>query len=140
MNSTTRKTNHTEIRQFRQRLDSYRAEALEFLHRVEQERQSLEENRPSETGDFCIETASREYLFERSSQQRQRLRRLETALRRIDSGTFGECTACGDEINHKRLVAMPWTEYCLPCQEERERRARSPYSADEGGLNESSMR
>lgn len=140
MNASTRKTAKTEIRQFKQRLESYREEALTFLHRVEKERQSLDENRPAEVGDFCIQTASREHLFERSSQQRQLLRRVGTALGRIESGTFGECVACGGQINHKRLVAMPWTEYCLQCQEERERWTNTPHVADNGGRNESSMR
>lgn len=140
MNSSTRKTGNAEIRYFRQRLDSYREEALAFLHRVEEEGQRLNDNRPSDVGDFCTQTASREYLFERSSQQRQLLRRVEMALRRIESGAYGECIACSDKINHKRLVAMPWTEYCLQCQEERERWARTPQSAASGRRDESSMR
>jgi len=140
MNSSTRRTAKTEIRQFKERLESYRAEALAFLHRVEEERQNLDNNRPSEAGDFCVQTASREYLFERSSQQRQLLRRVEAALRRIESGTFGECVACGDEINRKRLAAMPWTEFCLQCQEEREQWTRTPYLVENGGRNDGPMR
>jgi DnaK suppressor protein len=140
MNSSTRRTAKTEIRQFKERLDAYRQEALAFLHRVEEERQNLDNNRPSEVGDFCVQTASREYLFERSSQQRQMLRRVEAALRRIDSGAFGECVACGDEINQKRLAAMPWTEFCLRCQEEREQWTRTPHLVENGVRSDGSMR
>ena len=139
MNRNTRKPTKTDIRQIKQRLESDRKEALTFLHRVEQERQNLDDSRPAEMGDFCIQTASREYLFERSSQQRQLLRRVEAALRRIESGTFGECVACGDEINHKRLAAMPWTDYCIRCQEDRERHTTPPHASDNVGRSENSV-
>lgn len=140
MSSSTRITAKAEIRQFKEKLDSYREEALAFLQRVDEERQNLDNNRPSEVGDFCVQTASREYLFERSSQQRQLLRKVEAALRRIESGTFGECVACGDEINRKRLAAMPWTEFCLHCQEEREQWTRTPHLVQDGGRNDGPMR
>ena len=39
------------------------------------------------------------------------------ALDRIREGTFGECIACGTEINPKRLEAVPWTRHCIECQE-----------------------
>ena len=45
---------------------------------------------------------------------------VETALQRIREGEFGECTNCGNEINAKRLEAVPWTRYCIECQEKRE--------------------
>ena len=139
MKGSTRRAK-ADIQQLKQRLESYREEALTFLRRVEEERQNLDENRPAEVGDFCIQTASREYLFERSSQQRQLLRRVEAALRRIQSGRFGECVSCGDEINHKRLAAMPWTDYCLRCQEDREQWTTTPHAVDNGQRNDSSMR
>jgi DnaK suppressor protein len=42
------------------------------------------------------------------------------ALERIREGSFGECIACGDEINPKRLEAVPWTRHCIECQEKAE--------------------
>ncbi len=129
MHLTAKKMGHTEIQRFKGTLESYREEALDFLRRVEQERRGMDSDRSQDAGDLCVETSSREYLFERSSQQRQLVHRVERALRRIQSGTFGECIACGDGINRKRLNAMPWTEYCLSCQEEREQWAETSQAA-----------
>jgi DnaK suppressor protein len=42
---------------------------------------------------------------------------VEAALKRISEGTFGECLNCGQEINAKRLEALPWVRYCISCQE-----------------------
>ena len=38
---------------------------------------------------------------------------VETALERIDSGSYGTCTVCGAAIAPARLEAMPATPYCI---------------------------
>ena len=42
---------------------------------------------------------------------------MESALERIRTGAFGQCISCGSDINVKRLEAVPWTRYCIACQE-----------------------
>jgi RNA polymerase-binding transcription factor len=126
MKSITQTLSKTDVKRFRDQLESQRAEAEHLLRRTEEEQKGLAAGRPPELGDFCIESATREYLFERVSQQRRLLNRIERSLEHIRSGTFGECIACGEEIPRKRLDAMPWTEYCLQCQDERERMTRLP--------------
>jgi RNA polymerase-binding transcription factor DksA len=41
------------------------------------------------------------------------LEEVEGALARIDAGTYGMCTVCGDEIAAARLEAMPATPFCI---------------------------
>jgi len=45
------------------------------------------------------------------------LKAVNGALDQIDAGTFGQCRNCGQEIGGKRLEAIPWTRYCIACQE-----------------------
>jgi DnaK suppressor protein len=45
------------------------------------------------------------------------LRNVRAALRRIQEGTFGICQECDDDIATKRLVAVPWAQFCIRCQE-----------------------
>jgi DnaK suppressor protein len=45
------------------------------------------------------------------------LRSVAAAMRRLDAGTFGVCIQCEEEINPKRLAAVPWTPLCITCQE-----------------------
>ena len=45
------------------------------------------------------------------------LRMVEEALDRVQSGDFGVCLACEQPIPSKRLQALPWARYCVPCQE-----------------------
>ncbi len=45
------------------------------------------------------------------------LREIEDALLRIDDGTYGTCLECEHPISMKRLDALAWARYCVPCQE-----------------------
>jgi len=49
------------------------------------------------------------------------LRRVRSALTRMAGGTYGACLRCEVEINGKRLAAVPWTAYCIKCQEAADR-------------------
>ena len=42
---------------------------------------------------------------------------VEAALGRISNGSFGECLHCGQDISANRLTAVPWSRYCITCQE-----------------------
>jgi DnaK suppressor protein len=57
----------------------------------------------------------------------QQLGLIDEALDRIHAGDYGMCLACGDPIPAKRLRAVPWARYCVPCQE---REASSPTVMD----------
>jgi len=46
---------------------------------------------------------------------------LAEALNRLDSGSYGVCVACDEEISQKRLLAVPEALRCTRCQEEAER-------------------
>jgi RNA polymerase-binding transcription factor DksA len=45
------------------------------------------------------------------------LRLIEEALVRLDQGEYGYCQGCGGPIAPNRLQSVPWTPYCLRCQE-----------------------
>ena len=49
------------------------------------------------------------------------LKSIQEALKRMDRGEYGECVRCGEDINEKRLLAVPWATLCIQCQEEAER-------------------
>ena len=44
------------------------------------------------------------------------VRRLRSAIGRIDDGSYGICLECEEEIAPKRLKAIPWAELCIDCQ------------------------
>jgi DnaK suppressor protein len=63
-----------------------------------------------------------------------RLREVQAALRRMDTGTFGVCIDCEENINVKRLAAIPWAGYCIVCQEAADREQETSWSETETSL------
>lgn len=49
------------------------------------------------------------------------LRQVGAALRRLADGSYGFCLDCGEPIDERRLLALPATPFCTPCQSVRER-------------------
>lgn len=49
------------------------------------------------------------------------LRQVVAALRRVADGSYGYCLDCGEEIDERRLFAMPATPFCTACQAIHER-------------------
>jgi DnaK suppressor protein len=45
------------------------------------------------------------------------LQAIEEALGRIESGSYGVCRDCGQQVAPARLEAIPWTRVCISCKE-----------------------
>ncbi|MGH9510759.1 MAG: TraR/DksA family transcriptional regulator [Terriglobales bacterium] len=95
-----------------------------MLTRLGEEARNLDDDSPQDSADQSISSVSKESLFQQSSQRRRSVRLIEAALHRIQEGTFGVCDACGRDIQIRRLDALPWTQFCLRCQEKREEEAQ----------------
>ncbi len=71
--------------------------------------------------DKAASAYSKELNFSLSDAERETLKLVEDALRRIEENSYGQCTNCAQVIGEKRLKAVPWTRYCIDCQEMQER-------------------
>jgi DnaK suppressor protein len=63
----------------------------------------------------------RELAIRNLDREANLLRQVRDALRRINDGSYGVCMHCEEEIKPKRLDAVPWTKYCIRCQEAADR-------------------
>lgn len=116
------------IEQIKRKLELRKRESLQFLRRLSQETRCAEIESSFDDADRCTADLEKESLFERSSQQRTHLRLIEAALSRIESGSFGVCVGCAEQIQPRRLEAIPWTQFCLACQEELEQEVHASLS------------
>ena len=57
---------------------------------------------------------------ETGRRRRQQLIQIEAALKRIESGDYGYCEECGEEIAAKRLAIDPTALFCIDCASARE--------------------
>lgn len=60
---------------------------------------------------------TKEFLLSLSDAERERLELIDEALKRIETSEYGICLRCHQEISRKRLNVVPWTSYCIACQE-----------------------
>lgn len=49
------------------------------------------------------------------------LHEIDTAISRLEAGTYGVCVSCGADIPEARLVATPTVQTCIACQEQIEK-------------------
>jgi DnaK suppressor protein len=71
--------------------------------------------------DMAANAYTKELLMSMSTNDRQLLQSIDTALDRIDDGDYGKCANCGQPIQEKRLEAVPWARHCIRCQDMIER-------------------
>ncbi len=64
-------------------------------------------------GEIASATLNREIDYTLGSHSEQVLSEIEAALKRIEDGSYGTCTACGKEIASERLEAYPWASLCI---------------------------
>jgi DnaK suppressor protein len=71
-------------------------------------------------GDLASETHDREVEYGLEENADEVVAEIDAALKRIDDGTYGICTACGNPIAPERLEARPWATLCIDDQRRRE--------------------
>lgn len=113
------------LNKFKEILEQRREEVVGQAAKVGQPVYSFEaEDLPDE-----VDLASTESFQNMSIRLRGRdqvlLRKIEKALHKIESGEYGICEECGEEIGERRLEARPVTDLCIRCKEEQERVERS---------------
>jgi DnaK suppressor protein len=65
-------------------------------------------------------TLGREIDYTLGENSGQVLAAIDSALKRIDAGTYGTCVSCGEQIRHERLEATPWASLCIDCKRKAE--------------------
>jgi DnaK suppressor protein len=70
--------------------------------------------------DTASQTAEKEMYFELASSDKNTINAINDAIAKIESKNYGKCECCDNPIPIERLEAIPWTRYCIQCQEEAE--------------------
>ena len=104
----------------RKRLLAKQEELLRLVSKSEQDGRHVDEEITQDIADKAANSYTKEFLFHQSDDNRQILQLVNEALDRIKSGEFGVCLACQEEVQQKRLEAVPWARHCIECQEKQE--------------------
>lgn len=106
---------------FKKRLEDRQRELRQTVSRTTQDGREADTESAQDIADRAAQSYTKEFLFHQSNNERQLLQMVEGALTRIHEGNFGQCISCGNDINPKRLEAVPWTRHCIVCQEKLEK-------------------
>src|SRR5579859_5807599 len=105
---------------YKKKLLARREELTKTIARTQEEGRTADEDPTVDLADKAANSYTKEFLFGQTHNDRSLLALVDEALTRIREETFGECVACQQELQQKRLEAVPWTRYCISCQEKKE--------------------
>ncbi len=107
-----------DLDNFKKTLEEKKSELIQLLQKTQSDGREIDsESEAMDIVDKASSSYTKEFMFSRSNQERLFIQAIEEALQRIDDGSFGECSNCGEIVNKKRLEAVPWAKLCLACQE-----------------------
>ena len=107
----------TEINKYKAMLESKQAELSAGLRN----REDIAIEKTPDAIDEVQLAGERELAIRNLDRESNLLRNVKGALVRIADGSYGVCMHCEEDIKIKRLDAVPWTKYCIRCQEAADR-------------------
>jgi DnaK suppressor protein len=117
-----------DIEQLRDRMLEERQRVVDAIDNIHAENPGTIGEETEETtfqdnhlGDIATATFDREMASTLEDNSTHVLTEIDAALKRIDEGTFGVCTRCGQPIDAERLEALPWATLCIEDKRKQER-------------------
>jgi RNA polymerase-binding protein DksA len=100
--------------------------AISYLHEenpgtIEDETEEIVGSSDNHLAETASVTLDREIDYSLEENSGHVLTAIESALARLDDGSFGRCRSCGGAIAEERLEALPWATECIDCKRRGER-------------------
>jgi DnaK suppressor protein len=112
----TKKEKHA----YQKTLLAQKEKIVRTLSQLNTESKEVETGIAQDVVDKAESSYTKEFLLSLSNAEREQLALIDDALRRLKTKEFGICQMCAKTIGKKRLGALPWTAYCIDCQQKKE--------------------
>ncbi len=111
-----------KLEYFRKKLIDWRTKLIQEATRAIEggEFQSSEIHR--DFIDRAADETDRAFVARIRNREKKLINKINSTIRKIDSGDFGYCEECGSEIGFKRLDARPVASLCIECKKEQEKK------------------
>src|SRR2546425_5728861 len=109
-----------KTQKFRQRLLEEYQKLIRSINRNRLAEEEIKLENTEDEGDLATISHNKELLYNLHESDFARLRFIGEAIKALDRGQYGKCVHCGNDINERRLLAVPWAALCIRCQEETE--------------------
>lgn len=114
-----------ELEHFKEKLESLKEETKEKIEQLKESSESIDSDADDKKsgvdhhpGDVASDTQMKKTAYTILEKQREKLKKIDAALERIDMGTYGVCIVTGKQIDKERLEAIPWTMHAIEAKEE----------------------
>lgn len=107
------------IKALRKELEAKKQELSERLARISA---NVRRGYEADSKERAKQQEDSEVVDALGNEARAEIAKITAALRRMDSGDYGVCTACGLRIEAGRLEAHPYADECIDCAEFDEKR------------------
>lgn len=104
--------NNAPLKEIEARLKGRQSDLLVRLERVKKD---VTSEHSADWSEQAQERQNDEVLEAIGNESRSELNKINRALERIQAGDYTTCSQCGEDINLKRLDAVPYTDLCIRC-------------------------
>ena len=121
MAMTDRAVHNQRYEGLKQMLEERRQEIVDKLRTI---REAMPDQRldVQDAEEQAVTDFAKDMEFALVQMKADTLGRMDEAMRRLETGTYGECAECGTEIADARLKALPFAVLCRDCQAQEETR------------------
>jgi RNA polymerase-binding protein DksA len=100
------------LAELRAQLDQRKAELTERIGRIKAD---IARGLDADSKEQATQLENKEVLDALANEATDELAKVNSALQRMESGTYGVCTACGKPIDTRRLAVRPYSSKCISC-------------------------
>lgn len=74
----------------------------------------------ADPADRATMESDRAFVLRLRDRERRLIKKIQSALQRLEDGSYGICDECGEDISIPRLKARPVTKLCIKCKSKQE--------------------
>jgi DnaK suppressor protein len=117
-----------DLKLFRRLLEGRKRDILSEAERAVGSMTQKSEEAYADPTDRASLESDRNLVLRMRDRERKLLTKIDEAFARLDSGSYGRCEECDEEIGLERLKARPVTTLCIGCKSAQEARERLGYA------------
>ena len=111
-----------KLKHFQSLLETICTEIVGDVEKAHHNKKSSEVEQMADISDDAARSYGKKLQGDLEEQEWVKLKQVEAALKKVGDGEYGICEQCEQEILETRLEIMPYTEFCIQCLSEIEKR------------------
>jgi DnaK suppressor protein len=108
--------NEKDLEIIKQDLIKQRQQLLDEVQAKYAASREIGESNVPDLADVSSNAYNREMLLNLSEAHHRQMQDIDAALARFDSGDYGICAGCGEDISPRRMEVRPFSRYCIECK------------------------